>query len=240
MSALCTLLTTPYALLLATFYAVRPTTLLLTSLANLVSVVLPFFLLRPLSPPHHASKAAKGTVRNRSILTDPWTTMATSILATAIFAVLLELSFATFLPTWLVTYFDGIRDLSVAHLGPSGLPGLLVALAPAGYAAMEFLFASSTAAAPPLGAPPYVFDTERAGFFEHVYHNAWGWYTARQKKLIWRTAVLGAMLVGETVIQVSGTIKGVEPVGALGYAGVWGLGIVVLGAVFDWVGGPSG
>ena len=194
-------------------------------------------LLRPLSPVNRASTAPRGLVRNRSIITDPWTTISCSLLATAIFATLLEFSFATFLPTWLITHFDRIRDLTAAHLGASGLPLLLVSLVPAGYAAMQFIFVSSTAAPP---TSLYVFDTTDSGFIQHVYHNAWGWYTNRQKELISRTVLVAAMTVAETVIQIWGTIEGVELTGALGYAGIWGAGVLLIGAVFDWVGGPSG
>jgi hypothetical protein len=194
-------------------------------------------LLRPLSPANKASTAQRGLVRNRSIITDPWTIILCSLLATAIFAVLLEFCFATFLPTWLITHFDHIRDLTAAHLGASGLPLLLVSLIPAGYAAMQFIFVSSTATPP---TPVYTFDTAASGFMEHVYHNAWGWYTNRQKELITRTLLVAAMTVTETVIHVWGTIEGVELSGALGYAGIWGVSVLLVGASYDWVGGPSG
>lgn len=117
------------------------------------------------------------------------------------------------------------------------MPLLLVSLLPAGYAATQFIFVASTAAPP---TPPYVFDTTESGFIEHVYHNAWGWYTNRQKALIARTVLLAGMTVAESLIQIWGTIEGVELLGALGYAGIWGVGVVLVGAVFDWVGSPSG
>ena len=210
---------------------------MLTALAFITSNTIPFLLLRRISPPHHPSTAAKGTLRNRPILTDPWTTISTSLLATAIFAVLLELAFATYLPTWLITHFDHVRDLSAAHLGAAGLPTLLLSLLPAGYAAHEFLFVSSTGVRQ---SPDYVFEPKTAGFREHVFHNAWGWYSNRQKDLIGRTLLLAALVEGETIIQTWGTIKGVELVGAAGYATFWGAAVCVVGAVFDWVGGPSG
>jgi hypothetical protein len=231
------LVSTPHNLLLYSFYSIRPTTLILTALAFIASNTIPFLLLRPIAPPHHPSTAAKGTLRNRPILTDPWTTISTSLLAAAIFAVLLELAFATYLPTWLITRFKYVRDLSAAHLGAAGLPALLLSLLPAGYAAHEFLFASSTGVPP---SPVHVFDPETAGFWAHIYHNSWGWYSNRQKDLIRRTLLLTTLVVGETIIQTWGTIKGVELTGAAGYAAMWGLGICLVGAVFDWVGGPSG
>lgn len=75
---------------------------------------------------------------------------------------------------------------------------------------------------------------------EHVYHNVWGWYNNRQKELISRTVLVAAMTMTETVIQLWGTVEGVELTGALGYAGIWGVGVLLVGAAFDWVGGPSG
>jgi hypothetical protein len=178
---------------------------------------------RPLSPTHTPSTAPRRLVRNRSIITDPYTTIACSLLAAAIFATLLEFSFATFLPVWLINHFDHIRDLRAAHLGASGLPLLLVTLLPAGYAAMQFIFAPSTAA-PPTKA--YVFDTTESGFIEHVYHNAWGWYSNRERALISRTVLLAGMIFAESVIQTWGTIAGVELFGAVGYAGIWTAGVL--------------
>ena len=235
--SLTLLVSTPHNLLLSNFFAIRPSTLILTGVAFIASSTIPFVLLRPISPSHHPSTAAKGTVRNRPILTDPWTTIATSILGAAIFAVFLEFSFATFLPTWLITHFDHVRDLSSAHLGAAGLPALLVSLIPAGYATHEFLFVTSTAITQ---APVYVFEPATATFMEHVYHNSWGWYSNRQKDLIGRTLLLAALVIGETIIQTWGTIQGVELAGAAGYAAVWGAAVCVVGAAFDWVGGPSG
>lgn len=236
--ALALLMSTPHNLLLSLFYSIRPTTIIFTTVADIISITAPFTLLRQVSPTHALHSAPKGTVRNRPILTDPWTTVATSLLATAIFAVLLELSFATFLPVHLITHFTGVRDLTVTHLGAAGLPSLLVALVPAGYAAREFLFVSSTGV--PSSPGEYTFDPATSDLRQHLYHNAWGWYSPRQKALIGRTTLLAVMVVGETIIQTWGTIKGVEFSGATLYAALWGVGVAVVGAVFDWVGGPSG
>jgi hypothetical protein len=231
-------MSTPHSLLLSLFYSIRPTTVLFTTIANILSITAPFALLRDTSPTHASHSALKGTVRNRSILNDLWTTIATSLLATAIFAVLLELSFATFLPVHLITHFTGVRDLTVAHLGAAGLPSLLMALVPVGFAAREFLFVPSTGAPPSPGE--YTFEPTRSDLRQHVYHNAWGWYSSRQKELIRRTTLLAVMVMGETIIQTWGTIKGVEFSGATWYAVLWAVGVAVVGAVFDWVGSPSG
>ena len=113
---------------------------------------------------------------------------------------------------------------------------------------MEFLFAPSTAAAglpastitvAPETAPMPAFDPSTATLYEHIYHNAWGWYSARQKELIKRTALLTGLMFTETVLGLTSTVRGVEVLGAIGYAGVWAGGCVMTGAVLDWVGGPS-
>lgn len=101
---------------------------------------------------------------------------------------------------------------------------------------MEFLFAPATAMA---GGKMRKFDPRTASFTQHFYHNAWGWYSSRQKELIRRTTILAALMMGESILQVWGTIRGVDLVGAIGYAGVWGIGVAMVGGVLDWVGGPS-
>jgi hypothetical protein len=215
------------------------------ALSAIIANSLPYYFLRPLSLSHIPSYAPKYSLRNRPILTDPYTTIATSLLATAIFAVLLEASFATYLPTWLILHFVGLRTLEPAHLGPAGLPVLLLALLPAGYAMMEFLFAPSTAATistVAVGsetAPVPEFDPSTATFWDHIHYNTWGWYSARQKELMRRTVVLAGLIFSETVLTTWGTVEGVEFQGALGYAGVWVVGALVTGAGLDWVGGPS-
>jgi hypothetical protein len=241
-ASLTLLLYTPPALLLALFYQISPVTLLSTTVSSTIATALPYYFLRPLAPSHTPLSAPKSSLRNRPILTDPYTTIATSLLATAIFAVLLEAAFATYLPTWLILHFVGLRTLEPAHLGPAGLPTLLLALLPAGYAVMEFLFAPSTAAASntiTVSSHAPAFDPATATLWDHLHYNAWGWYTARQKELIRRTLFLTGLIFVETVLSSWAVIKGVELQGALRYACVWAVGSLLTGAVLDWVGGPS-
>ena len=102
---------------------------------------------------------------------------------------------------------------------------------------MAFLFTPSTAA---INTPaPVKFSGATAGFREHVYWNTWGWYSARQKELIARSVVMAGLMFVETVVFCSASLTGVEVEGALGYAGVWVVGVGVLAGVLDWVGGPS-
>ena len=225
------------ALLEALFYQITPSVLLVDLAAGLISAAVPFALLRSVAPAHHPSdKSTKYVVRNRPILTDPYTTAFTSILATTIFAVLLELCFETFLPTFLITHFEQIRTLEPAHRGSAQLPILLVSLLPAGLACRSFLFAPSTSAP---AKEITELDTVRGGLVEHVRWNLWGWYTSRQKELISRAALLATLMSAETLVQCTGALQGVELQGAAGYAAIWVFGVTVVSGVLDWVGKPS-
>lgn len=242
-------------ILLHYFYNISSFTLLITQTISILSSALPFYLLRPLSAPHSSISSPQtrsNRLRNRTIIFDPVTTLATSITTTIFLATTLATSCITFLPTFLIIHFHGLRDLTFAHATASSLPKLLFWLFPAGVASTQFLFRPAEGATPAhtstvasgansiaLTRTPSHFDPETASFTQHVYHNTWGWYSSRQKELIGRTITLGAVLLLETTVQTWGTIEGVEVVGALVYAGVWLGGIIVSGVFLDWVGGPS-
>lgn len=238
-ASLSLLISTPPNLLLGLFYQISVQTLTLYTLANLVAAAIPFVLLRPLSPPHHPQSAPRNLIRNKSILTDPYTTFSTSLLATAIFAVLFELSLAVYLPSFLITHFEHLRTLEFAHTGARGLLTLLIALLPAGVSCTTFLFLPSAGVVKPY-LQAQAFNPVTSTFMQHVYHNTWGWYSARQRELIKRTTVAGLMMAAETIGVAWGTLPGVELEGAVGYAGVFIAGLVLVGMVFEWVGGPSG
>lgn len=253
-TASLTILThTPALTLLRLFYAIRPTTLYTTLAINTLSTTFPFILLRPSLPFHNPHSAPRGTLSNRSILADWQTALLTTVLATLNFTLFLYASFYTWLPVYLVTWFDGIRDISAAHLGASGFLTLAVALLPTGYAAYNFLFVSSTGLSHPAfpGAATttvtggamiekMAFDPTTATLTETAFHNAWGWYTPREKILIGRTVLLAIMVAANTFIQVWGTIAGAEVWGAVGWAGVWVGAVLATGAGFAWVGGVDG
>ncbi|KAL9619824.1 MAG: hypothetical protein Q9160_005564 [Pyrenula sp. 1 TL-2023] len=243
-TASLTLLThSPPTSLLTLFYSIRPTSTLSSLLIDIFSTTLPFLLLgRPTALAHYPSHAPRGSLHNRSILKDPFTTLSTTLLAAAIYAITLELSFRTFLPSFLVTHFDAIRDLGVAHRGPAGLPGLLLALIPAGYASREFLFVPSTAAPPAAeddGEGNTAFDSSTAGFVEHLYENVWGWYNSQERALMVRTVVLVTMLVGNSVVRIWSGVQGASWVGALGWASTWAVGALGVAGGFAWVEGGA-
>ncbi|PWY84596.1 hypothetical protein BO94DRAFT_105708 [Aspergillus sclerotioniger CBS 115572] len=217
--------------LLSTFYGLRPTTTLTSYFITLASTTIPFVLLRSPTPIHSQTT----TIPNRSILQDRPTTIYTTIGATAIFTVTLYLSYATtWLPTKLVTHFQDLPDISTVHAGPAGLPVLFLTLLPAGLAARDFLFASSTGASPSK-------DTKKNASPEGeylactVYRKTWGALTKKTQVLISRTGLLASMLFVNTVIQVAGTVNRVDVEGAMAWGTVWSVAALVTGAMFGWI-----
>jgi hypothetical protein len=213
----------PTYALLSSFYAIRPTTTLASFLITLVSTALPFALLRQPSPVHTPSTAPDGTISNRGILTDRATTIYTSLAAGSVYAVILSASFATWLPVYLVTHFDSIPDIRTTHSGPAGLPVLLLCLLLAGYAVRDFIFAASTG----------LSRLDEA-------HRPPGPVTGKFKVLVSRTVFLATMICLNTVVQVAGTIRGVDVQGAVGWGGIWTVATLIIGLVFGWIVGVDG
>lgn len=227
----------PYLYLLTTFYAVRPTTLWLGLLVDIVSTYLPFSLLRD-SSPIHRSEASKREVANRSILNDLNIKLYTSFLAAAVYGVVIYGSFRTWLPGFLIVHFEGLKDLSGAY--EAALPGVTVGFLTSGYAAQSFLFR------PALGAKPDAhdmqmaeFDAESATLGQTIWYNVWG-YSKRSRTLIKRTAILVLASAMQTGLRTYITIEGVEPIGAAGWAAMWASAATLVGAVFWWVGDVEG
>lgn len=81
------------------------------------------------------------------------------------------------------------------------------------------------------------FDPQTAGFLEHLYENVWGWYSAGERALMVRTAVLVTMLLANSVVRVWSGVQGATLVGALGWAATWAVGVGGVAGGFAWVEG---
>ncbi|PWY92471.1 hypothetical protein BO70DRAFT_391875 [Aspergillus heteromorphus CBS 117.55] len=245
----------PTYTLLSTFYTVRPTTTITSYLITLISTTLPFYLLRP------SSSLSSPGPKNRSILQDRPTTIYTTVAATAIFAVALYTSYATpWLPRLLVVHFANLPDISAVHAGPAGLPGLFLGLLPAGAAVRDFLFVSSAGVDDEVtseekkkkkkqnggegesegegeskGEGEGEGEGEGKSFLCALYQKTWGSLTRKTQVLVSRTVVLAGLLLGNTVVQVAGTVNGVDVTGAAAWGSVWAAAAVVTGALFGWV-----
>lgn len=229
----------PTYMLLASFYGLRPTTILASFAIVLFSTAVPFVFLRKPSLVHSLSRAHPAAVSNRSILQDWGITIYTTVLATAIYTVNLYLSYETWLPAKLVVHFEKLPNISKVHAGPAGLPLLFASLLPAGWAARDFLFVSST------GTPASRDDkveksessTSKQGEYLvcAIYRKTWGTLSRRTRVLVSRTVVLAAVTMINTFIQIAGTIRGASFEGASAWGFVWTLGTLIVGLVYRWI-----
>ncbi|PGH04981.1 hypothetical protein AJ79_06938 [Helicocarpus griseus UAMH5409] len=266
----------PTQLLLSSFYGIRPTTLITVAAITLLSSSLPFLIFRNPSRVHQQhplprfcsysdarasttktiATTAKGdtVVKDQprpTILTDTPTTLYTSLVATAIYTVSLYTSFATWLPTYLVTHFDGLPDLRAVHAGSKGFVSLFLTLLPAGYMLRDFLFVNSVGAAH-IAQQDAEFEAEpdkklrglrkseeeeRHGelLATTLYRKYWLTLSVKTRELIARTLALAGMVLVNTIVQVVGTISGAEMEGAVGWGLIWTVATGITGWLYWWV-----
>lgn len=229
----------PTYMLLASFYGLRPTTILASFGIVLFSTSVPFVLLRKPSLVHNLSRAHPAAVSNRSILQDWGITIYTTVLATAIYTVTLYLSYETWLPAKLVVHFEKLPSISKVHAGPAGLPLLFASLLPAGWAARDFLFVSSTGTPASQDGNVEKAESSASKHGEYlvcaIYRKTWGTLSRRTRVLASRTVVLAAVTMINTFIQVAGTIRGASFEGASAWGFVWTLGTFIVGSVYLWI-----
>lgn len=200
-------------------------------------MTVPFVLLRQPRSVHRLSSAPAESVPNRAILQDRPTAIYTSVAATAVYAVVLYVSFATWLPAYLVTHFEGIPDIRTLHAGVEGFPVLFLSLLPAGYAARDFLFVSSAgwSAESDWRKSESPEDRQDEYLICTVYRHTWGALSKKARILITRTVILAVMVVANTVVQGAGTIKGVSIEGAAGWGAIWAVGTLIIGLTYGWI-----
>ncbi|SPO00519.1 uncharacterized protein DNG_03267 [Cephalotrichum gorgonifer] len=225
LAALSILCRGPSLYLLATFYDVRPASVLSALAVHVLSTFIPFQLLRPVSRAHADDKS----VPNREIIADPAVQVYTVALSTVVYSVSLLLAYKTFLPRVLVLYFEGIHSVAPAYDATySSVTPVAVLL---GLAAKTFIFtplASTGRSAEDKKLQR--FDPVRASLGETFVYNVWG-YTTKAKVGILRTAVAVVLTFVNTYLQCAKVVAGVEPAGAAGYAAVW-----TVAALFSGVG----
>ena len=219
------------------FYSIQPLTVLACITIDTAAAFIPFYLLR-ISSSIHSIQTPKGVAANRSVINDFGIQASTSLLAASIYGVVVISSFGTWLPVYLVTHFDGIRDISAAH--STNFPYLVGCLVPVGFAAKVFLFTPATAAKPDaLDKKTAAFDPETATLGETVLYNVWG-FSKRSRIMIARTATLVAVSGLHTWLQTYVAVEGAEGLGAAGWSSVWSLAAALTGTVFWWIGDVEG
>ncbi|EEH04125.1 conserved hypothetical protein [Histoplasma capsulatum G186AR] len=269
----------PTYVLLYSFYGIRPTTLMTVAFITLLSTAIPFFVFRGPSRIHQmhpfmvfqccdghttltaisSTKTTKDDIKLRhpTILADCPTTVYTTLVASGIYTLILYSSVVTWLPTYLVTYYDGLPDIRIAHAGAKSFISLLATLLPAGYALRDFLFVSSVGAERldeqrtedstvdligPGKEAREQGDEAPSGelLVMSVYRKYWLELPAKTRSLLSRTIELAVMIMFNTVVQVVGTINGAEVEGAVGWGSIWTLATCVTGVMFGWVEAADG
>jgi hypothetical protein len=241
-AALAVLSHVPHLYFLTAFYNISAQTATLSLIINVLSISIPTRLLRRRSPTHDAAAPASA-VPNRFIMRDLPTRIATSVLAAAIYGVILYGSQRSWLPVFLVTHFDGLRSLQKAH--EAIFPLLIATMIPVGWAAREFLFLPALAARGEEDAirelerrgkrnPSKEFDPATASLSETLWWNFWGW-KLHQKVLINRTAVLLVFSGLNVWMQTFVAVEGSDIIGAAGWASLWAIAGMINAEAFSWV-----
>lgn len=219
------------------FYSVRPSTFLACICIDVLSTYIPFYTLK-VSSSVHSVKTPRGVAANRSVINDSYVQIAISLLAACIYGVVVLGSYSSWLPTYIVTHFDGVRDIS--KLYNSNFPLLAASFVPLGIAAKVFMFTPATAAKPDKYDKEIKrFDPEEATLWETLVYNVWG-HSKRTRALIMRTATLVAVSSLHTSLQTYVTVEGSEGFGGVGWSSVWALAATLTGVAFWWVGDVEG
>lgn len=217
----------PTMYLLSAFYNVSTSTAITSLIIDGLATYIPFRMFRQVSPAHRAS--SEDGIPSQDIITDPYIQTLNIILAASIYSTTLYASYMTFLPASLATYFNDIPTVLPAHTStPISLLPVNLLL---GLAANSFVF--TPAAALPRGRVSG-FDPAAATFQETLWYNLWG-FSERTKMIIKRTAALVGVVGFNGLLQLWGTIEGVEFTGAAIYSSVWAVASLITGVVFNLV-----
>lgn len=240
LTALTLLSNLPYYYLLNAFYTAHDYAVLPALATDLLSIAVPFALFTRTSA--SATDARLTKAASRAIVRDWQVLGLVTIFGAAIYAVTLYTSAFTWLPVYMITHFDNLRNLHSEREENLALQVLLAA--PAGLATARFLFVPAVAASNKLlrsldaVAVAPKFDTENANLAQTIAYNL-GFgpdgFSARTQVLTKRTAVLVLSSFVNTFVRVFATIEGTEVVGALGWSSLWAGAGLLTGIAYGWV-----
>ena len=223
----------PFHYFRTSFYDISLYTSIISLTADYASIFFPSYLLRARDPIHNPD-APRAAVPNRNIINDFTTMLGASIFAAGIYSIVLLISYRTFLPSFLVIHFDGLRTVAQAH--NSQIPSLVLSSIPIGYAVSDFILWHYISVQPNTGdAVQTAFNPATATLSETFFYNVWG-YSKRTRVLLSRTLTLAVLTGLNTWFRTWTSLEGAESVGAAGWAGVWTVATIIVGAVFSWVG----
>jgi hypothetical protein len=227
----------PYYYLLVLCYGIRPTTIMNSLGIDVAASAVPFYFFRQLSPAN-SSHAPKSAVANRPVVKDKGVQIFTALAAAGVYSLIIYGSFRSWLPVFLITHFEGLRDLEGIHEAVFGV--IVLGCIFNGIAAMSFIFTPSMAAKPDThDAKNAAFNPATASFGETVSYNIWG-HSKRTRTLAKRTLAVIVASGGHTLLQTSLVLEGAEATGAAGWATMWASAAAVTGMLYWWIGNAEG
>lgn len=231
----------PHYFLLNTFFGVEYLATAIPVIIDVVTLAVPFALLRETN-----SARSSGQVKtaNQAVAQDRGVQYLTAAFGASLYAIVIYGSFTTWLPTYMIIHFDGLRSLERAH--NTGILLLLALFGPLGYAAAQFIFVPAVGSPgnpgitdPTLKPGVVPFNPETATLGQTL---AWNLglgehgFTRRGEILFKRTATLAASSFISTFFRAYVIVEGTELLGALGWASVWGIAAALVGVAYAWVG----
>lgn len=196
------------------FYDISLVAILPFPLINSIVAFVSFRLVRPLSSLRFLSsrRGASPRIANSDILSSITIQAYTILLASLVYAITIFTAYRTYLPSFLITYFENLPRISAVH------SPFYVTLFPAttlvGLAVKTFIFTPAMATS--TEDEQEIFDAETASFWETLWFNIWG-YNARTKLVIKRTIVILIVSGVSTFLHTYLTIDGVEFMGSIAY-----------------------
>lgn len=231
----------PHYFLLNTFFGVDYLATAIPIVIDIATIAIPFALLRNLL---HARQGGKVKTANQEVVQDRGVQYMIAAFGASIYALVVYGAFTTWLPTYMIVHFDGLRSLERAH--NTGILLLLALFGPLGYAATQFIFVPAVGSVgnpgitdPALHPEKVPFNPETATFRHTLMWNlglSEDAITHRGEILLKRTATLAVSSFISTFVRSYVIIDGTEFLGALGWASVWASAAGLVGLAYAWVG----
>ncbi|KAF2172222.1 hypothetical protein M409DRAFT_17460 [Zasmidium cellare ATCC 36951] len=231
----------PHYFLLNTFYGIDLFTAILPLAIDIITITLPFAVFRRLNS-GHADPESK-TV-NQQVVQDKSIQTLVTVFGSAVYTIVVFACFKSWIPTYMVTHFGGLRSLTKAH--DANVVLFLTLFLPLGFAASQFIFVPAIASAvnPGLTDPNIVpekvpFNPQTATLGQTLAYNlgfSEAGFTPRAEIVAKRTLILSACSFTNSFVRAYFVIEGTEVFGALGWASVWALAAGITGVGFAWIG----
>lgn len=229
----------PHYFLLHTFFGIDPLAALVPLAIDVVTIAIPFAIFRGTI---HARDTTAPRTPNQVVAQDTGILVIIAALGAALYTITIYTSFYTWLPTYMVIHFDGLKSVEKAHNAVG--PILAILFLPLGYGAAHLIFV------PAIGSPANpgrtdpslekaVFDPANATFGQTLAYNLGcspAGFTPRAEILFKRTAILATSTFVNSLVRSYVTIEGTEFMGAVGWSSIWAVASLLTGLAFSWVG----